>query len=352
MKKKMNYVAWIKENFLLATSLIIGILAFVYIYLNIPLEETLQTILSINVFYFTAFIIITFLIQFTLSYRWLLILRTQGIHQLSLYKTTMYRLTGFAVSFLTPTARIGGEAVRATVLSQKEDVEFKKSLSGVVVDKTLEFTTSIVVFIIGFIYLLVLGALTPELRLYAIPAIIIMASLVFWYNWRVLRGYEFFHPLFNTLPIYSPWYQTFLQKVQDFEDHVLQFYYEERKAFFKCVLVSLFSWGLIFFEYYFASLTIGISLSFWQIFLIFIVINVSFLIPIPMALGVLEAGQVAVFRMLGSSSAAAISFTIIIRIKDVLLTMIGLAALTKYGYDVKYVVKEASKRGDKGEFKR
>lgn len=348
----MTYMKWLKENFLIATSIIIGVLAFVYIYLNIPLREAITTLVEMNVFYFLAFILITFLIQFTLSYRWLLILRSQGITNLSLMKVTLYRLTGFAVSFLTPTARIGGEAVRATVLSQKEDIEFKKSLSGVVVDKTLEFTTSMMVFIVGLIYLLALGALTEEFRIYAIPAILALSILVIWYNWRVLRGYECFYPLFNCMPIYTKWYRKFLEKVQDFEDHVLKFYYEERKVFFYCLAVSFFSWGLIFFEYYFAALTIGINLSFWQIFLVFIVINVSFLIPIPMALGVLEAGQIAVFRWLNLSSAAAISFTIIIRIKDILLSLIGLAALIKYGYDVKYVVREASKMGEKNEFKK
>lgn len=348
----MTYKKWLKENFLIATSILVGVLAFLYIYLNISLVEALTTLVEMNLFYFTAFIVTTFLIQLILSYRWLLILRTQGIKHLGLLNVTLYRLTGFAVSFLTPTARIGGEAVRATVLSQREDIEFKKSLSGVVVDKTLEFSTSILVFVVGLIYLLVLGALTEELRMYAIPAIIVLSVLVAWYNWRVLRGYECFYPLFNCLPIHSKWYKKFLEKVQDFEDYVLKFYYEEKKMFFYCLAVSFFSWGLIFFEYYFAALAIGISLNFWQIFLVFIVINISFLIPIPMALGVLEAGQIAVFRWLNLSNAAAISFTIIIRIKDVLLSLIGLIALVKYGYDVKYMVSEASKMDGKHEFKK
>lgn len=323
-------------------SVVIGLIALYYIYKEISIREIINTFRYATLENIAMYVVVQVLMFLILSYRWKVILKSQGINNVGLLTLTNYKIVGYAVSFLTPTAKIGGEPVRAGLLSTREKIPFKKALSSVVIDKTLELTTSALFFILGGIFLLMQFVIDPRLR-NVIIAVIIFFIIVFGiFNYRMLRGKSFFHKLFIVLKLNKiKGMKKFSRKLKEFENLVIKFYHEDRKYFFYSIIVSFVSWILMFFEFQIAGEIVGQSLTPMQVFLVFSFIGVAYLVPIPMALGALEAGQISVFGLIKIKAAAGVGLSLIVRLKDMLFAAYGIILLAIYGLKLKEVVKES-----------
>ena len=96
----------------------------------------------------------------------------------------------------------------------------------------------------------------------------------------------------------------------------------------------------MFFEFKVAANIVGLNLTIFQLFLIICVVGAAFVVPIPMGLGALEAGQIGLFSILAISQAAGIGLAFVIRIKDIIISAIGMILFAYYGLSFKEVVKD------------
>lgn len=335
-----------KKSFALF-SVLIGVLALWYIFSQISFESVLQTIENATWQQILLYIMIQIVMFFLLSYRWKLVLKSQGMKNVGLFKLNNYKLVGYGVSYITPTAKLGGEPVRAGLLSSREGMPFDKALSSVVIDKTLELTTSALFFVVGGIFMLLSFAIPKQLGLVVIIVSVFFVIIFGIFNYRMLIGKSFFLKTFQLLGLSKiKKFDSFRKKLRDFEKLVIKFYHKDRKFLLYTVLISLVAWCLMYFEFRTAGLMVGQMLSPLQIFLIFSFVGVAYLVPIPMALGALEAGQISVFSLIGVRSATGVAVSFIVRLKDIIISAMGLLLLTFYGLKFKEVVKDA-KRLDK-----
>jgi len=332
------------KRIIIFISVLIGLGALWYIFDKIPIGQVISIFKGVTILQISFYIILQFVMFYTLTFRWKLILRSQNIKDVDLFSLTNYKVVGYAVSFLTPTAKIGGEPVRAALLSNRHDIPFDKALSSVVIDKTLELTTSASFFVIGALILLMSFVVDPNLRYWIIGVSLFFIIVFGIFNYRMMSGKTFFLKLFNILGFNKiKKFKKFAKKLKNFERLVIKFYHKDKRFFFQAVLVSALSWILMFFEYSIAGSMLGQDLSPMQIFLIFSFVGAAYLIPIPMALGSLEASQISVFNILKIGSATGVAISLIIRLKDIIISVIGLLMLTVYGFKLKEVVKEANR---------
>lgn len=328
-------------------SVLIGILALWYIFSQISFESVLQTLEGATWQQILVYSIIQVVMFFLLSYRWKLVLNSQGINNVSLFRLNNYKLVGYGVSYITPSAKIGGEPVRAGLLSSREGIPFDKALSTVVIDKTLELTTSVLFFVIGGIFMLMFFAIPKKLGIVVIVVSILLVIIFGIFNYRMIMGKSFFLKVFRLLGLSKiKKLKKFTKKLGDFEKLVIKFYHKDRKFLMYTFLVSLVAWALMFLEFGIAGLMVGQNLSALQIFLIFSFVGAAYLVPIPMALGALEAGQISVFSLVDVKTATGVALSLLVRLKDIIISAIGLLLLTFYGLKFKEVVKNA-KRLDK-----
>ena len=277
-----------------------------------------------------------------MTIRWKIILKSQGIDNVGLFRLNNYRLVGQAVSFITPAAKLGGEPVRAALLSSKEGIPFNKSLSGVVIDKTLEVSTSFAFFIIGSIIMLFSFVISPNFTYLIVGLSIVFLFFLILFNYRVMRGKHFFLTFFQLIKLSKlKSLKKFMKTVKEFELLIIRFYHKDRKYFLYAVLISLVGWILMFFEYDLAAKMVGHNLSILQIFLVFTFVGAAYLVPVPMALGALEAGQVSLFSMIKISTAAGLALSLIIRMKDMIFAAIGLILLVIFGLNFKDAVNDS-----------
>jgi hypothetical protein len=335
--------AWYKnKKLLIALSSAVGLGIVLYLFHTLPFREVFSqfkgTPLSLLAAYGGAIVFI----QVMLSARWKEILKARDLDQVSFWDLNNYRLIGAAVSFLTPTAKLGGEPVRAMILHQETEMDFKEALSTVVIDKTIDLTASGLFFIIGVAVIVLNFTLQSGFQNLLIGVMVFLTLFISLFYFRVFNGQKFFSWICKKFKLHKfSWLEGPLKGLNDLEELVVDFYHADKKGFVVAILVSLLSWMGMFAEYYFAGLIVGFELSFLQVFLVFTFVGIAYIIPVPMAVGTLEAGQVSVFRIIGLPSASGLGLSLVVRAKDMLITIYGLTCLAFSGVSLTEALEEA-----------
>ena len=162
-----------KRGFALILTVAVGIAGIILLNKFFNLGEALATLGQAPLWTVPAYILITICILGTLVWRWQLIIKVLHKKAPRFGQLFWYHMIGYAVSYITPGAKIGGEAFRASML-RRHGISFKKAGSTVFIDKTIELTTSATFFIIGISILLFIHAIPHE----ATTLLIVVASLL------------------------------------------------------------------------------------------------------------------------------------------------------------------------------
>ncbi|MFP4524317.1 MAG: lysylphosphatidylglycerol synthase transmembrane domain-containing protein [Candidatus Woesearchaeota archaeon] len=315
-----------------ALSFIIGVAAAAIIFTKVGLGQALNTIWNAPLLAVIAYAAITFGIMALLVWRWRVIIKTQESHVPTFWQLFRYHLIGYAISYVTPGAKMGGEPVRAALLSRHKE-SFKEAGSTVFVDKSVELTTSATFFAVGAAVLLLAHAMpTQAQELMIIMAVVLLVLIGFFY-YLMFTGKDFLSQLFSLTMLHKTRVgKKWVKHIKEFEQHILDFYRKDPKHFLSTVGISSLSWALMFVEYALIMVILGIPQpSVLELFLVITFIGAAYIIPLPMALGTLEAGQVSVFRMIGLPAAAGVGVAVVTRLKDIVLTVIGFACASYYG---------------------
>jgi len=175
--------------------LIVGIIFFVSVILETGIDEIWSQLRQFKLLHFVIFIGLSTL-NFTLyNLRWYLILGKLHHKKLSFWQLFMHRMSGFAVSYITPSAQTGGEPLRVMLLSE-EGVPGKTATSSVIIDKGLELAALFVFIAAGVLTALACGSLPPEIRVAAGVIMVLIIVLIFWFYFSSLRILGFSVPYF------------------------------------------------------------------------------------------------------------------------------------------------------------
>ena len=321
-------------------SVLFGIIILVVILLKYPFASVISTFTNLTPLLVIAYLVVSALIMLTFSFRWKMVLKSMG-HEIHFYKLLGYRIIGYGVSYITPSAKVGGEPVRAALL-KRQGLTIKEGLSSVVIDKTLELTCSALFFFIGVIILILDYALPGKILLFLVLLSLVFLYLVWRFYARILKGKPVFAYLFSFFRLDK---FRALAKYHDmllsFEKPIILFYQTQRKAFFISLALSVVTLILSLIEYKLVLLMLGINASLGMVFIVLSIVGVAFMIPLPMALGSLEAFQVSLFSITKLGPAAAgIGLAMITRSRD-LLWVLGSLILSLYLGSFKSIIKKA-----------
>lgn len=272
----------------------------------------------------------------TFSARWWLLLYAQG-YALPYHNLIAYRLATFAVSYFTPGPHFGGEPLQVYLVSARHQVPVSVSIAAVVLDKVLEMLANFTFLTLGVIFVLRLqvlpGAsdeqlLVASLLLLALPVAVLVAL---WLGW---------HPLSALLArLDRPWQRVarrfgrqpaplttsaFFHTVRQSEDQSIALCRRHPMILLLALGASALSWAAIVAEFWLMTSVLGLGLTLGQAVAALLAARVAILLPLPAALGALEASQALAMRALGQSPAAGVSLSLLIRGRDVLLGVLGL----------------------------
>ena len=320
-------ISW--KNWLTGIFLIGGVIGLYFILKQHGIKEIFNTYKNFDPLTLLLYIFSVFMILIILNWRWDVVLKSRNIN-IPFRKLFIYRIIGMSINFLTPGPRVGGEATQSSMLT-KHGVNFTEGLTTVMIDKIIDITTSGILFLIGISLVGLKYSLVGSFGwiLLVLGAIFVAIVILFYY--RMLTSKHFFLRLFHILRldrIKKKFWVKAEQKIEEMELMMIEFYKHNKKAFMKALAISVLSWVAMFFEYKFAA----------QLLVSFI--GMAMLFPIPMAIGVLEAGQISAFALLGLPASAGVALAFLVRMKDLITAIIGIILLALYGFHVHKVVRK------------
>jgi len=336
---------WSWKNFFVTFFLVLGIIATYIIIKQYGFNNIISFYSHFNGWLLLAYILTIMTLFAVLTWRWDTILRSRG-HKISFIKLYIYRMIGQGINFFTPGPRVGGEPTQAALLG-KHNVEFTEGLGTIMIDKIVDTSTCGILFIVGAMLVSLKYAIPHNAEIYMILGGAVFVSIIALFYYQMLRDRHFFLNIFRFLRLDRTKNKTLKKleaKIEELELIMIQFYKHDKRTFILSIAISLLSWCVMFVEYKLATTLLGLNLGFLQLFFIITFIGIAILFPVPMAVGVLEAGQVSAFEILGVPGSAGVALAFLVRMKDFLWALIALCLLATFGFDVGKTIERKYRR--------
>ena len=281
-------------------------------------------------------ILLTLIIAVISILRWKLILHSQGIDLRAKDLGKLWTV-GFAMSYLTPVALFGGEAFRIYLTKKKFNLSWEKSAASVVIDKILDGTLFLMFLIAGILAFLFYGYFPSKMMAWLVGLIILgLVGLLLLFYFKALNKESFLEWLLKFLKIKKEKIKNTPNGkiIFETEKEVIRFFSPKRKAFWKGL-------GLSFLRYFLLFLRAGILIFFLKegievskVLAIYGFSNLALLFPLPAGLGSLEAASAFSFGALGLGWSLGTIFGMVWRGADLILCLIGIFFLVKFGADL------------------
>ena len=344
----------------LALGIAISITAFYFAFKNVPLNDLLNYLSSINYFWLFPSVFIVFISFALRTFRWMLILEPAG--KVSFWKAFHPMMIGFMLNCILP-GRVG-EVARPAILQKKENIPFSTGLATVAAERV--FDLGILIILFGAIFATI--NIDPQFSisfgeyklnretLVAIgrnifKLMIILIGGIIFFSFNSTR--QILKRIINKIPsLFSLKSVSLKNKIQKFCTSLICFVdnISTGFSFIKyplkiciCIGLSFIIWSLSAFSFYIIALGCpGIRLSYLELFAVMIIICFFIALPsVPGFWGIWEAGGVFALSLFGVSAKEAAGFTLAnhaIQIFPVIIAGIISAMLT--GVNTLQILKE------------
>jgi uncharacterized protein (TIRG00374 family) len=317
-----------KKLIILSAFLLFGIACFIKVIIDTGVEEIWMQMRQFKLIHFVIFLGLSTLNFMLYNLRWYMIIKKIYHGKLSFWQLFMHRMSAFAVSYVTPSAQTGGEPLRAMLLHD-DGVPAGTSASSVIIDKGLEFAALAIFIAAGLAVSLLYGALPPEFRYAAGFTLVVILGLIFWFYYSSVKDIGFFSSILRGLRLNKfHRVKTFEEKIIEVEVEMAKFYSKHVKTFIVLVMISFIITSFLLLEHYLIARFMGVELDFMQTFLVSTIPYIAYALPIPGGIGLLEGSTAVIFSAMGVSINAFV-LVLIIRIRDLVFVLIGLAHASK-----------------------
>ena len=244
--------------------------------------------------------------------------------KVSLRKLYLFKFAAFSISYFTPIAAIGGQAV-GVMLLRGEKVPTKIGITTMLIDSVLTSLISITIsFLAVVIFLRTKFFVGPILIIAGIAIFIVALALVLLFFIFRLKSDDVVEPKNN---LWQRW-RTIIKK------HLLMFtdfFRENRKATLYLVGLNLLAHASILLETFLVLYFLSVVFGVLELALVEAGYTLAFIIPVSQALGTAEASSAYFFNLLGYGAALGVSLTLVLRVRHLLVGLIGIAVLVFYG---------------------
>ena len=291
---------------------------------NAPLPEIWATIRRLQLWQIVLLVLLNGLLYCLVSLRWWIIVRAQSQH-VPFWPLVLVRVAVFGVSYFTLGPQVGGEPLQVLALQRRYGLTYSRATASVLMDKLLEFLVNFLLLALGLTAVLRAGLLLENnLRLNG--SLVLLGGLVSWPPIHISLMYRRIYPLtlmLRALP-FLPGRSGPVRFVRAAEWLAGTFCQRHPGALLASLGVSLLAGAGMLLEYALLLSFLGIRLPFWQALAGWTAGWLSFLAPLPGGLGALEASQVFALGAFGISAATAISVTLLMRARDLVVGGLGL----------------------------
>lgn len=323
LKKMLNKIP------LLFGLVVLGFLFYWFGFSKIVEASTIQNPQLIPVF-----LIISFLCFAGYTKRWKIILNGHG-KDLPFKKLFFYKISGFAVSYMTPLSKLGGEPVRGYFL-RKNKIPLEDTISSIFIDKGMGILNTIIFGVLGIVAIFFMFLIPSNLFLFFVSTLVVFVFLILLF---ISGVYAKKGILSSFIKIPGIKKISFVRKhihiMKKSDEKLFQFFNKNKKKFLLSFMLSLGVWLLSVIEFMVLLHIFGVEISLLHSFLVLVVIGLAFMVPIPLGIGSLEGGQALLFGLIGLGASYGLVVGLIIRVRDLLWSFLGFIYLDIKGMSIK-----------------
>lgn len=245
-------------------SLFVGIAIFAVVLGKSGFENVITPFKSFSPIYLAPFMLTSFAIGVMTVYRWSTILKHMGC-KVPIWNLFMYRAVSFAIGYITPTSRLGGEPIRAMMLSHDQNIPIDKAYAAIIMDRIVDFTGAAVFLLVALFSLVVYKF--PLKIVFFMVALIIGALIAFYILYsRLLKRRALFSKPFEIKLLRR---FNILKKLGEHIKQIEQYsgdFLRSKKYISSLVIISVVMWVLFITEFKLALLMIGHNAAILQLF--------------------------------------------------------------------------------------
>jgi hypothetical protein len=285
---------------------------------EVPLREAVRMLAGLRGWQLGLLVLLNGLVLLVLNGRWWLLLRGLG-YELSFWPLLGHRLAAFGVSYFTPGPHFGGEPVQVLLVEQQHGVPRSAAVAAVSLDKTVELLLNFGFLAFGVLLVLqtgLFGAVLGEGTAVWLLLLLLPPAVYLWLIWRGKR------PVSRLLRWLK--FARLATAVSQSEAQMNTLCQQNPGALLGAIGISSLSWALMITEFYLMVSFLGVSLTLVQLIALLTAARVAYLLPLPGGLGTLEASQVWALSLMGFNPAAGLGLSLLIRLRDVGLGLLGL----------------------------
>ena len=310
MRQKLIHILWV-----------IVLAALLYWALkNAPLGEIWSTLHQLQLWQIAILAGINAGIYALITLRWWIITQAEA-KRVPYLPLLAVRVAVFGVSYFTLGPQVGGEPLQVLALRHRYGLTYTRATATVLMDKLLEFLANFILLAVGLTAIFEAGILSTNGNR-PLVSLIVIVLLLMWPPIHIILMRGGRHPISSILRVFPKTKAT--RFIIASERMAGAFCRRHLKALLAAIVVSLLAALGMVGEYFLITAFLKIELNTWQAIAAWTMNWLAFLVPWPGGLGALEASQVFALGAFGVSAASAISVTLLIRARDILIGGIGL----------------------------
>ena len=308
----------------LVSSLLAG-----YIFSRLPPADFLTAIASLQLTDWAVWIGLNLIVLVLLATRWRILTHALGLG-ISMLQILGVRQAGALISFVTPGPQFGGEPLQVVWLWRRYRIPGPTALLAVGLDRFFELFVNFSVLLIA-VLLLLSSAATPDLDWITLSVILfgILLSMVGATSMLAVRPTRLRRFIRRQV---EHWQQH--PRLQKLGDHGTEISHQlsrlaanHRRALGFAILASCMAWAGMIVEFWFLLGLAQVPFDVTDFILLFTVMRLAFLLPLPGGIGSVEAGLFWSFQTLGLPLSMATSVVVLMRVRDLSLLLSGALVL-------------------------
>ncbi|RLE10331.1 hypothetical protein DRJ00_01780 [Candidatus Aerophobetes bacterium] len=313
--------------FVLFSTIIAGII-FVLLFYIIGVEQILSRIGELGLVGSVIFVGTALFILFISAISWQVILKGYG-YRLPFGDVIVARTIGFAISYLTPSAYIGGEPLRIYILSKKHSLSLTRVGATVIVSKFLELGAALFFVYLGSIFTLIEYELPVSVYMTVLVVNVICGvgmGLILRAFIRQNKVFTYLVGLLGRIRFLSNSLNKIEPEISKMEEEIFSAFREHKRETILAFGLNLAGELLVFLKPAIFFYFLKVILKFSQLALLFALTHLLLSLQFtPGALGIFELGEIGIFQLVGIGPDRALAFSLMVRIAD--LTGVAVAAI-------------------------
>ncbi len=324
-----------KGKIVIIISTVVGLTVLILIFYLAGIQNVFFEISQIGLWGAVVFIANALFILFLFTLSWQIILSSYG-YRLTFRDVFAARVIGFAVSYLTPSMYIGGEPLRAYIISKRHHLPMSRVGATVIVDKFLELGAGLFFIYLGSIWTLIEYSLPRQIYLTLFTVNIVFGAGMGMLLINFLYESKLFTSLATLLERINPLSKIIRKikpEISKLEDHVFLAFNQHRATTLLAFGIKLGAGLLVFIKpaifFYFLETVFKLS----ELALLFALTHLLLVLQFtPGALGIFELGEVGIFKLVGIEPNKALAFSLMVRVTDLLGVGVALSLVVHLGW--------------------